>query len=167
MSLIEYFYNIFPLDVVFQILTYKPHPCAELIKKDVCLLEKNLKNLQYAEGFMCLRKIEKLIKKKEKFEEKKDKNMKKLKDSINDVSVCRSACENSDSCRQLSNEQLILCEKSGNYCKRMHYCDYVIPCNHSENIEKYERFIKKYCDDNLEYFMIRHKIDTVFHNYRL
>ena len=160
MSLIDHFYTVFSECVVFQILTYKPHPCAELIKKDVCLmnsiLENQLKNLpprfyclyiqNYIEGFRCLRKVQKLIKKKEKLEENIKNENKKLDDSLSCVSFYRAECKNSESCIKLSNDKIILCNKYGrDYCyKDHHYCGYVVPCVHSEEIKTHEHLIENY-----------------------
>lgn len=123
MSLIDHFYNVFPEHIVFQILTYKPHPCAELIKTNMRRYSLDLyrHHYRYAVVFSAVRKIQKLEDKKNKLEESIKYENKKLYKYIQCISLHHDKCKNE--------------HKNSGYC--------ITKCVHND-IKKCKDFIKDY-----------------------
>jgi len=135
MSLIDKFYKVFPDNIVFQILTYKPHDCALLIKKD---LEENYKNIKYLE--FCYTKTFTHFRQNKKLEKIYIIEKQKLKDYINfakpKISYKRNIIQDIDmecgyiySCKKNERNERCLHWNSINQLK--------------EQIKKYEIEIKK------------------------
>ena len=96
MSLIDYLYDVFPEYIVFQILTYKRHPCADMIKQDYFIYVKNtyFRQYEYSDIFNIMRICQKKQNKANNIKKHiKDMN-KKIYDFVNRKLKLNTDCNN-------------------------------------------------------------------------
>lgn len=146
MSIIDKFYDIFPVNIVFKILKYKPHDNAILIKQDLEDI-----GYQYVDAYPRLFEYNRIIhaakKKAIKRKNELEKNIKlaydERRDFINKIMTEKRLCDECYSCITLLNNHLYICD---NDCDDiLQYCDDAVKCFHYDSIQDYEKLIKK-CD---------------------
>lgn len=172
MSLIDHFYNIFPENIVFQILTYKAHPCAVLIKKDLQELRKKIGGFRdiapkYHKYFKFNRNIY-ILKRKADIRRHKmldyirqvEPLLEKLRNKI-DNNIC-----NMDICGKLLHEHLNVCTNGCDYYNVSSYCGDSEDngrCCHYNNIKTYKNYIHHYESEIVTYRQKYEEMQNKYH----
>lgn len=155
MSIIEKFYEIFPDNVVFKILSFRPHENAILIKKDIEEI-----GYKYANLYSTLFEYNRLLHRgRRKAIQRRDDIDKKIKLALNEKRELVSKflkqqmrCDETCVCRKLLSSNLDICEKETGDC--FHYKEIK---NIENNMRKWDVIIKEY---EIERISINKNVDS-------